>query len=325
MLIFQNHIIINIIANMKLFSNIKSNQYLQIWGVFLAFIGPVLFSTKAVLVKIAYRDYDIDAISLLLFRMAFALPIYLIIAVVISRKKRTYQLTRKDYIQILTLGIAGYYLASLFDFIGLQYITASLERLVLFIYPTIVVLIGMIFFKEKISQKQVLALILTYIGIVIVFMGNVDITSQRDLWIGSSLIFFCAITYAIYFVGSGQLLPKIGTWLYTSYVLTVSCVAVILHYLIHNKGVVNLDYPMGVYIIGFLMATFATVIPTLITSEAIRIIGASNSAIIASVGPISTITLAYFFLNERLAPVQFFGGLLVLGGVVFISLQQKKK
>ena len=283
-----------------------------------------MFSTKAVLVKVAYRDYDIDSVSLLLFRMLFALPIYIVIAVIVSRKQ-TYKPTRKEYLQIIGLGVLGYYLSSLFDFMGLQYITASLERLILFIYPTIVVLIGVVFFKEKITRSQVIALILTYIGIVIVFMGNVDITDQRNLWIGSTLIFICAITYAIYFVGSGQLLPKLGTWLYTSYALTVSCIAVIIHYLVANGGSVSLDYPTGIYVIGFLMATVSTVIPSLLTSEGIRIIGASNSAIIASVGPISTITLAYIFLDERLSNVQFLGGILVLGGVLFISLQQKRK
>ncbi len=297
---------------------------LQILGVVLALLGAVLFSTKAVLVKIAYRDYEIAAISLLMLRMLFALPIYLGIAVYSTRKKGAYKMTRSDYLKVTFLGIIGYYLASLFDFMGLQYITASLERLILFIYPTLVVLIGVLFFKEKIKQSQIIALLLSYVGIVIVFMGNVDITDQHNLWIGSTLMFFCALTYAIYFVGSGQLLPKMGTWMFTSYALSISCTAVIVHYLIHHGGVGDLDYPLGVYVIAFLMATMATVFPTLLTSEGIRLIGASNSAIIASVGPVSTITLAYIFLGERLTPTQILGGILVLGGVVYLSISRKK-
>lgn len=302
-----------------------SNFHFQILGIGLAFLGAVLFSTKAVLVKVAYRDFDIDPISLLMLRMLFALPIYLGIALFVSQQKGVYKPNRKDYFQIIFMGVIGYYLASLFDFIGLQYITASLERLILFIYPTIVVLIGIVFYKEKITRSQVIALLLSYVGIVIVFIGNVDITDQRNLWIGSTLLFFCALTYAIYFVGSGQLLPKMGTWLYTSHVLTVSCVTVIIHYFIQSsEAAAALDYPSKIYWIAFLMASISTVIPTLLTSEAIRMIGASNSAIIASVGPISTIALAYIFLGERLSPLQMLGGILVLGGVVFLSVQRKR-
>lgn len=305
---------------MKLFQSEKQQQLL---GVLLAFSASVMFSTKAVFVKLAYQ-YDIDAVSLLLLRMIFSLPFYLGIAFYASRKVSIYKPTRKDYLQILFLGLMGYYLASLLDFFGLQYITASLERLILFAYPTFVVLIGVFYFKEKITRPQIIALILAYIGILIIFIGNVDITSQRNLITGIVLIFFCALTFAIYIVGSGQLLPKLGTWRFTSYALIVSSVAVILHYLIINQGLGEFNYPGQVYIIAILMAIVSTVIPTLLVSEGIRLIGSSNVAIIASVGPISTIVMAYFFLGERLSFVQMFGGILVLSGVVFVSVVRKR-
>lgn len=298
-------------------------QKQRLVGIVLAFIGSILYSTKAVFVKLAYQ-YDVDAVSLLLMRMMFSLPFYLGIAIYISRQSSNYRLTRQDYQQLFILGIIGYYLSSYLDFKGLEYITASLERLILFIYPTIVVLIGYFFYKEKISRSQIIALILTYIGIAVVFIGNVEIGSQEDLVIGSVLIVLCSIFFAVYMVGSGQILPRVGTWRFTSYALTISSVAVIIHYFIENRGVGNFNYPLPVFGYGFLMATISTVIPTLLISEAIRRVGASNVAIIASVGPISTITLAWVFLDERLAVTQILGGVLVLAGVVFISVSRKK-
>lgn len=298
-------------------------QKQRLVGIVLAFVGSILYSTKAVFVKLAYQ-YDVDAVSLLLMRMMFSLPFYLGIAIYISRKSSNYRLTRQDYQQLFILGIIGYYLSSYLDFKGLEYITASLERLILFIYPTIVVLIGYFFYKEKISRSQIIALILTYIGIAVVFVGNVEIGNREDLVIGSILIVLCSIFFAIYMVGSGQILPRIGTWRFTSYALTISSVAVIVHYFIENKGVGGFNYPLPVFGYSFLMATISTVVPTLLISEAIRRVGASNVAIIASVGPISTITLAWVFLDERLAVTQILGGFLVLAGVVFISVSRKK-
>jgi drug/metabolite transporter (DMT)-like permease len=292
-------------------------------GVVIALLGAVMFSTKAVFVKLAYQ-HDIDSVTLLMFRMLFALPFYIVIAFVVSKQKNEYELTKKDYKSILLLGIAGYYLASFLDFQGLKYISASLERLILFTYPTIVVLIGVFFYKEKITRNQIIALVLTYIGIAIVFLGNEDSSITFDnLVLGGLYVGTCAISYAIYLVGSGQIVPKLGTWKYTSYVLIVACVFVILHYLVANQGIGNLDFPIQVYIYAILMATISTVIPTLLISEGIRLIGASNASIVGSVGPISTIVLAYIFLDERLTLVQMLGGVLVLGGVLLISIQKK--
>jgi drug/metabolite transporter (DMT)-like permease len=303
---------------------LQSEKHRQLLGVLLAFFASIMFSTKAVFVKLAYQ-YEIDAVSLLLLRMLFSLPFYIGIAIYASQKVSTYQPTRKDYWKILFLGVMGYYVASLLDFLGLQYITASLERLILFAYPTFVVLIGVFYFKEKINRPQIIALLLTYLGIVIIFVGNVDITSKRNLIIGSGLIFLCAVTFAVYIAGSGQLLPKLGTWRFTSYALIVSSSAVILHYLILNQGLGTFNYPYQIYVLSILMAIISTVIPTLLTSEGIRLIGSSNVAIVASVGPISTIVMAYFFLGERLSFIQLMGGVLVLFGVVFVSVARKKK
>ncbi|MGB0983695.1 MAG: DMT family transporter [Saprospiraceae bacterium] len=303
----------------------KSIRYNQILGVLIALVGSIMFSTKAVFVKFAYQYYQIDSITLLMFRMLFSLPFFLVIATITTRQSDAYQMTRNDYFKILTLGVLGYYLASLFDFIGLQYITASLERLILFTYPTVVVFIGVFYFKEKLSRNQILALLLTYLGIAIVFIGNQSITSRSDLITGSIFVAMSAFFYGVYLAGSGQLIPKIGTWRYTSYALTVSCLSVIIHYLIANQGIGNLTYPYQIYVICLLMATISTVIPTLLVSEGIRRIGASNTSIVGSTGPISTIVLAYIYLGERLTLVQILGAILVLFGVLLISLQKHRE
>lgn len=303
----------------------KSVRYNQLLGVLIALAGAVMFSTKAIFVKYAYEHYQIDSVTLLMFRMLFSLPFFLAIAWITSRQSNAYAMTNKDYRSILLLGVLGYYLASLFDFMGLQYITASLERLILFTYPTVVVFIGVFYFKERLNRYQIFALLLTYIGIAIVFIGNQSIANQSDLIIGSTFVAMSAISYGVYLAGSGQLIPKIGTWRYTSYALTVSSLAVIIHYLVVNQGVGNLNFPYPIYVISLLMATISTVIPTLLISEGIRRIGASNTSIIGSTGPISTIILAYIYLGERLTLVQILGATLVLFGVLLISLQKHQK
>ncbi len=294
-------------------------QRQQIIGVFLGFCGAVLFSTKAIFVKIAYT-YGINAVTLLLFRMLFSLPIYIGIAVYIFKNKKIPSLSTKQYLQIAFLGVLGYYVSSLFDFLGLYFISASLERLILFIYPTLVVLIGVFFFKEKITKAQILALILTYLGIIVIFSGNIDTDNQKNMLFGSLLVFACSVTFAFYLVGSGVLLPKVGTWGFTSLAMIASTAAIVLHQFISHKGIGNLVFPSEVYWISFAMATLSTVIPTLMTSESIRLIGASRAAVMATVGPVSTIIMAYFFLEERLTILQIIGGLLIVSGVVFVSL-----
>ena len=288
------------------------NQQTQ--GALLAILGIFLFSAKAILVKVAYNNFSIDAVSLLLLRMVFSLPFYLIIMYWQIKRKKT-EVSRIDAIQIILLGIVGYYLASYFDFVGLKYISASLERLILFIYPTLVLFISAIVLKNKINRNQWLAIIITYLGIFITFGPSIGLGSQANIWKGSAFIFFSALTYAMYIVGSGKIIPKLGSVFFTSIAMTVSCVFVILHHVsIHgfNWG----QYPIWIYVIGFVMAIFSTVIPSFLVSEAIKKIGSSNFAIIGSIGPISTIILAVIFINEKIDVYQLIGTFVVILGVL---------
>lgn len=290
-------------------------------GVILGLIGILLFSSKAVMVKLAYQ-YHVDAVSILMFRMLFSFPFYLVIAILYRNKNNGVELVRKDYIWLVFFGIVGYYLSSYFDFVGLIYIKASLERIILFIYPTIVILFNKLFLKQSVSKDQIFAIILTYVGIIIAFGHEVTI-SGHDAYLGGFFILLCAITYAAYLSGSGWLIPKFGVIKFTAYVMVVSCLCVFLHYAIINK-IDLLHYPREVYVLGFLIAIFATVIPSFLVSWSIKLISSSNFAVIAAVGPISTIILAAIFLNEQLTLLQLLGAFAVIIGISLVSLKKIK-
>lgn len=289
-------------------------------GVILAVFGVVLFSAKAIMVKLAYV-YDIDSVSLLLLRMLFSLPVYLVIAFLVRPEKKE-EIKKTDYLWLVFFGFVGYYLASYFDFEGLNYIKAGLERIVLFVYPTLVLLISRMFLKTKISNIQILAIVLTYVGVVTAFSGELDLTSDH-LYSGVGLIFLSALTYAMYLVGSGWLIPKFGVLCFTSYAMIISTVCVVVHYGITHE--INLlEYPNEVYFLGVGMAILSTIIPSFMVSKSIQLIGSSNFSIIASIGPISTIMLAYVFLDETLSINQVFGTVIVICGIWIVSKKTKK-
>lgn len=297
----------------------------QLLAALLVFLGAILFSTKAVMVKLAYR-YEVDSISLLTLRMVFSFPIFLLIAQYDRRKQQESRspLSVKDGFYTIGLGVMGYYLASLFDFLGLNHISAGMERLILFLYPTIVVLLSAIFLKEKIGFNKGVALLLTYLGVAIAFAQNVQQSESDNLWLGAGLILISAFTYAIYLLGSGQFLPRLGTLRFTSIAMMGACLAIVAHHgIVLQWQLFNFSAP--VYYLSILMAIFATVVPAFLISEGIRLIGASNAAVIGSVGPISTIILAYIFLGEAFGGWQWVGTFLVIGGVLMISLQKHRR
>lgn len=290
-------------------------------GILIGLLGIVLFSSKAVMVKLAYQ-YNVDALSVLFLRMLFSFPFYIVIALIYSKKPNPDVIVKNDYVWLAFFGIVGYYLSSYFDFIGLVYIKASLERIILFLYPTIIIIFNKIFLKKPITQTQAIAIFLTYIGIIITFWGEVVI-SGSDTYLGGFFILLCAITYASYLVGSGWLIPKFGTVKFTSYVMVISCVCVFIHFGLASK-VSMFSYPVEVYVLGFLIAIFATVIPSFLVSESISRISSSNFAVIAGFGPISTIILAAIFLNEILTLLQLFGALVVIFGILLVSLKKEQ-
>lgn len=297
----------------------KSRRF--IYGVLLGLLGIVLFSSKAVMVKLAYQ-YHVDALSILLLRMLFSFPFYVVIAFIYRKKQASGIILRIDYFWVVLFGVVGYYLASYFDFVGLTYIKASLERIILFLYPTIVLLLNRIFLKKQITKIQKWAILFTYLGILIAFSGEVAI-SGTGIYIGGIFILLSAIAYASYLVGSGWLIPKFGVVKFTTYAMLVSCFCVFIHYSIMSDANI-FGRPWQVYFLGFLIAIFATVIPSYLVSVSIKMINSSNFAIVAGAGPISTIILAAIFLNEKLSTLQLFGALVVIGGILLVSTKKPK-
>lgn len=295
----------------------------KLWlGVSLGILGVVLFSSKAVMVKLAY-NYNVDAITMLLLRMLFSFPFYVVIAYLYRNENQQVKNTKKDYYWVVFFGLVGYYLASFFDFVGLTYVKASLERIILFVYPTIVLLLNRLFFKQPITKVQVLAIFLSYLGIVIAFSDEVYIYGN-NVYLGGFFVLLSAVTYASYLVGSGWLIPKFGVVKFTAYAMLVSCFSVFIHFIIMSESDL-FALPWQVYSLGFLIAVFATVIPSFLVSTSIKMISSSNFAIVAGIGPISTIILAFFFLNESLTFVPFLGALLVIIGILIASFKKAKK
>jgi drug/metabolite transporter (DMT)-like permease len=288
-------------------------------GFLITFLGAVLFSTKAIIVKVAFANTRMDALTLLMLRMTFSLPFY-IGAVWLSRQQHSDSpLSRKQWIAVIGLGLFGYYLSSLFDFIGLQYVTAGLERLILFLYPTFAVLINAFVYKQPVTRTQKIALFLTYAGIAIAYIGElqIDISNPNFIW-GSFLIFICSITYSIYIVGSGRLIPAVGVTRFTAYAMLSSTAGVFVHFAFAGSMPALQDAGTHWWY-GILLAVVATVLPSFMLSNGMKRIGTNNVAVISAIGPVSTIIQAHFVLGEKIFPAQIAGTVLVIIGVILIG------
>lgn len=301
----------------------KSRNYF-IGGVIVCILGAICFSTKAVIVKLAYRDTNVDAVTLLALRMLFSLPFFIISALVVSRKEDNKKFTTSQWIAVALIGCLGYYISSLLDFLGLQYVSAGMERLILFIYPTLVLLMSSLFLKEKIKSIQWIAVFITYAGLVLAYVNDAEFVTSgnSDFFKGSILIFACAFTYAAYIVGSGRLIPMVGAAKFNSYAMSFACAAVLVHFFI-TSDVSLFHLPLQVYLYSFLMAVLSTVIPSYLIAEGIKRIGSDNTAIIGSIGPVSTIIQAYFLLYEPISLIQLIGTLFILAGVLIITLKKR--
>ncbi len=297
----------------------------NIAGFLLTFTGAVLFSTKAIIVKKAFADIHTDALTLLMLRMLCALPFYIASLYFTRQSRQNSSLTKRQWLQLILLGVFGYYLSSWLDFEGLQYVSAGLERLILFLYPTFVVLINTFFFRQKINRTQKIALLLTYTGIGIAYFGELsaDMFNPNFFW-GSLLIFICAITYAIYLVGSGKLIPKIGASRFTVYSMLTATVCVFIHFALKNNWSALNEGGSRLWGYSILLAIIATVIPSFLLSAGMKKIGSNNVAIISSIGPVSTIVQAHFVLGEKIFAAQIAGTVLVIAGVLLIGWKARQ-
>ncbi|HEY8880702.1 MAG TPA: DMT family transporter [Roseateles sp.] len=287
----------------------------SLWpGLLLAMLGAIGFSGKAIIVKLAYR-HGVDAVTLLMWRMLLALPFFLAMAWWAGRGKPA--LTRQDWRDIAVLGFTGYYLASYLDFAGLAYISASLERLILYLNPTLVLLLSVVFFHHKLQARQVVALAISYAGVVAVFAHELSFEGVHTA-IGAALVFASAISYAIYLALSGKVVQRLGSMRLAGLASSVACVLCIAQFLV-LKPLAAFAVPAPVMWLSLLNATACTVAPVLMVMLAIARIGAPLSSQVGMVGPMSTILMGVFILGEPMNAWIALGTALVMVGVFLVT------
>jgi len=280
----------------------------------LATFGAIAFSGKAIIVKLAYR-YGVDAVTLIMYRMLFALPIFAVMAWWASRGKAA--LTRKDWLGVLWLGFTGYYLASFLDFAGLAYISASLERLILYLNPTLVLLLGLVLYRRRITTPQIMGMAISYSGVVLVFGHEITLLGPDAAW-GALLVFLSAVSYALYLVYSGEMVKRLGALRLVGLATTVACLCCILQFLLLRPLSAAAVAPEVIWL-SVLNATLCTAAPVLMVMMAIERIGASMAAQTGMVGPMSTILMGVLILGEPFTAWVAAGTVLVIAGIFVFS------
>ena len=288
-------------------------------GLLLAAFGAIAFSGKAIIVKLAYR-HGVDAVTLIMFRMLFALPIFAAMAWWASRGQAA--LTRKDWLGILGLGFTGYYLASFLDFAGLAYISASLERLILYLNPTIVMLLGLVLYQRRTTPRQVLGMAISYCGVVLVFGHEISLLGANAA-LGALLVFLSAVSYAMYLVYSGELVQRLGSMRLVGLASTFACVCCIVQFVVLRPLNVALTVAPEVIWLSVINATLCTVVPVLMVMMAIERIGPSLAAQTGMVGPVATILMGVLLLGEPFTAWVAAGTVLVIAGIFVFSRSQK--
>ena len=283
-------------------------------GLVLATLGAIAFSGKAIIVKLAYR-HGVDAVTLIMYRMLFALPILAVMAWWASRDKPA--LTRRDWWGVFGLGFTGYYLASFLDFAGLAYISASLERLILYLNPTLVLLLGLVLYKRHISRRQALGMAISYCGVILVFGHEINFAGA-DAALGALLVFGSAVSYAVYLSFSGELVQRLGSLRLVGLASTVACVLCIGQFVLLRPMHAALVAPEVIWL-SVLNATLCTVAPVLMVMMAIERIGAGLAAQTGMVGPMSTILMGVLLLGEPFTAWVAAGTALVVAGIFVFS------
>jgi drug/metabolite transporter (DMT)-like permease len=285
-------------------------------GLALAGLGAIAFSGKAIIVKLAYR-HGVDAVTLIMLRMLFALPFFVVMSWWASRHsalRKPYALTGRDRLGILWLGVTGYYLASFLDFAGLQYITASLERLILYLNPTLVLLLGLVLYRRAIGRRQGIGMAISYAGVLLVFGHEVNLQGP-DVALGAALVFLSAVSYALYLFYSGEMVQRLGSMRLVGLATSVACVLCIAQFVVLRPlASVWLVAPEVVWL-SVLNATLCTVVPVVLVMMAIERVGAGLAAQVGMVGPMSTMAMGVLLLDEPFTPWLLAGTVLVIAGV----------
>ncbi len=289
-------------------------------GVALAVLAAFGFSFKAILIKLAYAvplAAPVDAVTLLSLRMTLSLPVFIWVAIRSSRAAPP--LSRHEWRMLLLLGLLGYYGASLFDFLGLQYISAGLERLILFTYPTLTILIGVLFMGKTLHRHQVISLLLSYAGIGLAFTHDLAFSGAAgSVLLGALLIFGSSLTYSLYLSGSATMIARLGAMRFTALVMIISAVAAQAHFFV-TLPLRAYVLPLRIYAYVVAIVAFSTVLPMFMQSASIARIGAARSVLIGTLGPVLTIFFSWWILGEPMSLAQMAGTGLVLAGVLLAT------
>jgi drug/metabolite transporter (DMT)-like permease len=299
----------------------RNDARYRLIGIALAVCGVVGFALRPVFIRMAYVHVT-DPVTLLALRMIFALPFFLVAAAWSRRDERRASLTWRDHGTVALLGFLGYYIASFLDFLGLQFVSAGLGRLLLFLYPTIVVLLSAAFLGKRILRREVIALVLSYAGVALVLSTALEQDSS-DIPLGAALVFGGALFYAVYLVASSHVIQKVGSIRFTAYAMLAASVFCILQFLL-LRPLSALDLPMPVYLLMLAVAVISTVIPAFMISEALGRIGANHVSLVGGLSPVAAIVFGYITLGETMTLLQVCGGALILAGVMIVSLRPAK-
>ena len=292
----------------------RSSRQVFLVGLTIAIVGAILFSAKAIVAKLIYR-YPVDAVTLIGFRMIFSLPFFAAVAIWKARNSRP--LDFGDRVRIVVLGLLGYYISSFLDFIGLQYITAGLERLILFLTPSFVLLISVVFLKKRIGRMEWMALGTSYLGTVLVFVHDAQ-HGGSNVVVGGSFVLASAICYAVYLILSGELVLRVGAVRLVAYAMCVSSAACILQFVL-LRPLSTLVQPPAIYGLSLINAVVCTVLPVFMTMIAVARIGAATASQAGMIGPVSTLFMGAVILNEPVTAIQLAGTALVLAGIYLLS------
>lgn len=290
-------------------------------GVLFAVTGVLSFSLRPVIIKLAY-GYGVDPVTLIMLRMVFALPFFLGVAAWQSLRGGQARVSGRDLALTIGLGVTGYYAASFCDFLGLRYVSAGMGRLLLFLYPTIVVLLSALFLGKRIGWREVISLLVSYAGVALVVWSEIG-TGHPDFALGAALVFGGAFLYSVYLVGSSQVIQRVGSMRFTAYAMTAACLCCITQFLV-LRPLSALDLPQEVFGLAAVMAVLSTVLPVFLTAEALRRVGATLVALSGALGPVSAAVFGYLVLAEPLGWLQLAGAVLTVAGVMIISLWKTK-
>lgn len=290
----------------------------RLWpGLLLGIVGAIAFSGKAIIVKLAYR-HGVDAVTLIMYRMLFALPIFAAMAWWASRGKAP--LTRKDWVGVMWLGFSGYYLSSFLDFAGLAYISASLERLILYLYPTLVLLLGLVLYGRRVNKRQIVSMAISYCGVLLVFGSEISLQGTGAAW-GAILVFLSAVLYSTYLIYSGEIVNRIGSLRLVGLATSVACVCCLLQFVILKPFSAAVVVPEVIWL-SLLNATVCTALPVLAVMMAIERIGPAMASQTGLIGPMSTILMGVFILDEPFTVWVAAGTVLVIAGIFVLTRRQ---